>query len=78
MKTSARLIIAPDDHAKMSSVRSADRRGRPRLGFLVPRWSPSRGRTFLSAAPPDSRHRRASKRYHASPVWWASSPRRCP
>jgi len=56
MKTSARLIIAPDDHAKMSSVRSADRRGRPRLGFLVPRWSPSRGRTFLSAAPPDSRH----------------------
>jgi len=40
----------------MSGVRSADRRGRPRLGFLVPRWSPSRGRTFLSAAPPDSRH----------------------
>jgi hypothetical protein len=39
IKPSARLIIAPDVHEKMSSVRSADRRKRPRSGFgtaLVP------------------------------------------
>src|SRR5207237_5482821 len=39
MKTPTRLIKAPGDHAKMSSVRSADRRKRPRSGFgtaLVP------------------------------------------
>jgi hypothetical protein len=39
IKPPARLIIAPDDHEKMSSVRSADRRKRPRSGFgtaLVP------------------------------------------
>ena len=43
IKSSARLKIAPGDHAKLSSVRSADRRKRPRPGFgtaLVPRSRP--------------------------------------
>src|SRR5436305_9110278 len=34
-----------DDHGKLSRVRSADRRKRPRPGSFVPRWSPGRGCT---------------------------------
>jgi hypothetical protein len=47
IKSSARLKIAPGDHAKVRCVRSADRREAASAGVFVPRWSPGRGRTFF-------------------------------
>ena len=67
-RTPVRLNIAPDDHEKMSSVRSADRRKRPRSGFgtaLVPLSRPHFFRIDPRISParlgPDKAERKSSR-----------------
>src|SRR5690348_5714510 len=50
-RTWVRLIIAPDDHEKMRSVRSADRRTRPRVGVLYRAGPPLEAAPFFGPTP---------------------------